>query len=744
MSKNFEPIILNEKFNVSNAQRLICCNKIKPEDRIYLINKLKKYPNGIMQIKYNVDKGFGRFKTNVGDIGDKKFIPYYMIGTKKNIRSFLAKDYYHDLDIENCHPVLISQIAQNINIETPFINEYINNRSKVLDEISKICSTDKNTVKNCFLRLLYGGSPDKWAEDFKIKVDTLPTILKDIQTEILQLTNSICNNKENKNLLDWVLTKKNNKDVSIFAHYVQTEERKCLKSMYDFITSKNYEVGALIHDGLLVEKKSDNIELNFLEECIEYVFNDTGYRVNIVEKEMVIDESLIEGESESYEYIKSNFETNHVKIIYPAIYIKEGDNPYMMTPRQLLDSYSHINYLDFNDGKMTKKNFVSSWTKDDTIRKFDKLDFLPPPLICNDNVYNQWAGFTADKLPPITEDLTKETNEIFEVFKALCGDDDVNWSYFEKWIAQMIQQPGEITGISVLMKSIEGCGKGFICEVLKAIMGDEYYYQSGNAETDVFSRFSNALRFRVLININESRAKTNYDYQDLIKHIITAPSITYEEKGKQSIVIKNCARLLFTTNNDFAMPLSDDERRFVIFESSSKYKGKTEIWNKLFNYIKNPKIIKALYNHFMNINVNDVDWINDRPKTEVYNDLVAYNTPKELRFIIELARKNYSSGFLTVKKSASTLYKEFREYLDNNGLKEYATNTQKLGMQISKYSNLFEKHKSQGIMLYNFDCKVVLEYAVSKNIIDADEVPIFNAPIDGAEDEEIDTNLLDA
>jgi hypothetical protein len=79
--------------------------------------------------------------------------------------------------------------------------------------------------------------------------------------------------------------------------------------------------------------------------------------------------------------------------------------------------------------------------------------------------------------------------------------------------------------------------------------------------------------------MNKCKAKTNYHYNDLIKHLTSAPSITYEEKGKQSIVDKNCARLLFTTNNDFAMPISEDERRFVIFECSSRYKGNTELWN---------------------------------------------------------------------------------------------------------------------------------------------------------------------
>jgi hypothetical protein len=55
----------------------------------------------------------------------------------------------------------------------------------------------------------------------------------------------------------------------------------------------------MLHDGLMVEKK--DINLDFLNECNEFIFNETGYKVKVVEKEMVQDESLVEGDVESYE-----------------------------------------------------------------------------------------------------------------------------------------------------------------------------------------------------------------------------------------------------------------------------------------------------------------------------------------------------------------------------------------------------------------------------------------------------------
>ena len=42
-------------------KKLKNCNKIDKKDKIYLINKLKKYPDGIFEVKYKKDI-FGRLK----------------------------------------------------------------------------------------------------------------------------------------------------------------------------------------------------------------------------------------------------------------------------------------------------------------------------------------------------------------------------------------------------------------------------------------------------------------------------------------------------------------------------------------------------------------------------------------------------------------------------------------------------------------------------------------------------------
>ena len=101
-----------------------------------------------------------------------------------------------------------------------------------------------------------------------------------------------------------------------------------------------------------------NIDLDCLMNVMNLFFNETGYIVKVVEKEMVQDETLVEGDTEVMNVWKVILKLTISKILYPAIYIKEGENPFIMTSKQLCETYSHVNYLDFNnDGKMSK-NFL--------------------------------------------------------------------------------------------------------------------------------------------------------------------------------------------------------------------------------------------------------------------------------------------------------------------------------------------------------------------------------------------------
>ena len=53
----------------------------------------------------------------------------------REIRHTIANEYYYDIDISNCHPVLICQYAKSKNLKCKYIQLYIDNRDILFEEL---------------------------------------------------------------------------------------------------------------------------------------------------------------------------------------------------------------------------------------------------------------------------------------------------------------------------------------------------------------------------------------------------------------------------------------------------------------------------------------------------------------------------------------------------------------------------------------------------------------------------------
>jgi len=97
---------------------------------------------------------------------------------RREIRQTLSKNKYVDLDIDNCHPVILHQILEANDINNPYLKSYIENRQKWFDNINEhynireLCNNDvikmKEFPKTLFIRIMYGGGLDSWIKDFGI------------------------------------------------------------------------------------------------------------------------------------------------------------------------------------------------------------------------------------------------------------------------------------------------------------------------------------------------------------------------------------------------------------------------------------------------------------------------------------------------------------------------------------------------------------------------------------------------
>lgn len=84
------------------------------------------------------------------------------------LRPLLVGRYYHDVDIVNCHPTLMLQVAERMGVpdrKIEVLMEYVTNRQPVLERIGHHYGIPAAKAKYGVLRVLNGGAIASWVND---------------------------------------------------------------------------------------------------------------------------------------------------------------------------------------------------------------------------------------------------------------------------------------------------------------------------------------------------------------------------------------------------------------------------------------------------------------------------------------------------------------------------------------------------------------------------------------------------
>jgi phage/plasmid-associated DNA primase len=124
----------------------------------------------------------------------------------------------------------------------------------------------------------------------------------------------------------------------------------------------------------------------------------------------------------------------------------------------------------------------------------------------------------------------------------------------------MFQRPSEKTGIALIIKGIQGAGKNRLLDLIKLLMGVSKYLETSRPEHDIYGRFTDARRDKILVVINEAGRRANVGNADQLKDMITSSTFTWEAKGRDIIKMNCFCRFIFTTNNDNIIKMDLAER----------------------------------------------------------------------------------------------------------------------------------------------------------------------------------------
>jgi hypothetical protein len=384
----------------------------------------------------------------------------------------------------------------------------------------------------------------------------------------------------------------------------------------------------ICYDGFTAPPPPLNIDLDFhINEMNNYILEKTGLAVKMKIKpfecyiQSIIDarkllKNKVITDDKSFENVKTVFEETRAKIIKKSLFVENDKNKITLYSKEkFITSYQHLTYEKLDKhGDIIEANFIDDWLRNSQQKVFDDMEVYPSDINCPENIFNMWRPFEMENIIEYTP-KNEEKDKLLNHIKILCGNDNIVYDYFCKWIGQMIKYPSVKTICPTLI-SKEGAGKGTFLLLMRKMLGNDKIFETTQPSRDVWGDFNGVMANTFLVNLNELSKKDTIENEGKIKGLITDPRLTINNKGLNKFEINSFHRFIITTNNEEPIGSKKDDRRNLIIRSSDEKIGDKEYFKNLHKILEDVNVIKTCYEYFKGL--NDLDTFNkiEKPVTE--------------------------------------------------------------------------------------------------------------------------------
>lgn len=724
------------------------------------------------------------------------------------IRHRLLQKHMTDLDIRNAHCEVAIQLFETLGINLPHLKDYTINRTKHLKDVMDTFKVSRDTAKVLFIRLLYGGAFGSWLKDNGLSVQDPPEFIQNFKRDAQTIINKIAEANPTwvEHFKERPLPK-SSVCSTFFQHQerliLETIFKQLVKHKiipHSRGKDKHTYSAVLCYDGIMFPKTDTDLTpiINSCEKAIKTIhgfdlkleikpmtegFTDAELEAPaftqiyarpvgefrsgvLLSKTIRCDDEITElmvgfedknasaqkrimkevetlkrkCNDDSYKRMKEYFETYHFALSFPVGFVRiYSDRTQIINKADLLTCYECLK-LPYNIRGSPSK-FINVWLEDHTRRSHIRMDFCPPPLLCPDMVFNTYLPFVITETDETTTHLP---DPIKDHLWRLAGKSDEGLEYLLNWLADMVQNPGRIPGVAIVLKSVPGVGKDlFFQKFADILLGRNYYLNTSNID-DLIGTFP-LHEEKMLITLNEASGKDTFMGSDKLKDLITAERIKVNKKNVKQYHINSCSRFMFFSNNDAPVKVDVGDRRFVVFECDGEKANNHEYFTALVSCITNRENMRAFYQFLMERDISKWVAVRDRPTTEVYKELQSINISAVDRFMEYLCECVYGGRTETISTSGRDLYNQFKRWCEEyrvmvNQSGSCSMSITKFGIRVKKVKGVEKKRTTRGAR-YGIDLGVVYKSSPLRDCDDDEdpETPISNVVkmIDDITDDDI-------
>ena len=528
----------------------------------------------------------------------------------KPLRYLLSTEDMVDYDIVNCHPAIMLFICDALGtLKTPYLDEYVNDRAKVLEETGK----DKMEMLK-MLNKDYNNPKGEcsWVQglihELKVNKQAVFDIVKDGYPASTNTRNPV------SSTVNKLWCEIENRCIQTAIQTFLTSEDKCSPQFDGFQTNRTISVN----------------QLNELTADLSLEWKVKEWTPAQVPAEFDEKTGLC------YETVKKQFEEDHFLIEEPLMFNIAGkfvtENDFKVRARK----------FKFINGKGGRQGIYETWIADPTQRHYKTITSEPyNPLEGDptpDHVFNEATPFGFDYIPKEERDPQAIADLEF-ILTHLCTE-EAEVEYLLRFIADIVQNPRRNPEVLIVFKGhAEGVGKDTINKTLAILLSPKYAGSVGDLSM-VFDGFCPVIDGKLVLQFNECQSKQGHANWDKIKDQVTASTNTVKQKYLVDKQQPNYMRIFVSSNNP--NPTGTGRRPFI---------GQTRVDIKIpkpwFEEYYGTKLRTKWYVDSMGSDLLDLDLsgfnVRKPPQTEVHQNKNKSNIKPIHRFLQKLAEGVYNS-----------------------------------------------------------------------------------------------------
>ena len=492
----------------------------------------------------------------------------------REIRGSLCEGLYHDIDIVNCHGVLIHQYAKRyLNYDMVELDKYNKDRKTYLSSISE----DRDEAKIGIFKIFYNGgysaikTLSPMADEMKILCTKLKT-----ESALSELLATIAAKKE-KGI-----------DGSFLSQIIQSEEKKCLDAMIKGFTEKGWAIGTLIYDGLHIRIR-DGVDVP-LKEMETFILSETGYAIELSIKEFeTVDFAGFEAVSDADPFVvkdirrstyltrKADFEKSHFYLKPVDSIVCVAGGRLTMYGREHAEAALGPDWAFRHSSLMADtSSFIKIWLSDPERAAFDCIGYIPD----GSKMFIRPIEYICDRYKAPTVSILSKFDALLE---HVSDRNPVIKEYLIKWFARMIQKPTENASTAIIVTGEQGVGKDMLGEIIgRYVLGMSNFADYTSSE-QFWEKHDCGTEGKIFVKLQEAVGYLAHKNAGRFKARITTPRETYNPKGSKAYECDNLAHYYLTTNEASPVKIERTDRRFVLIRAGNYKRGDKTFWDDIWN-----------------------------------------------------------------------------------------------------------------------------------------------------------------